>query len=142
MPKLKRHTSFFKNGHTWRLGNKKHHPTEPAVVFNSPTGRRREWWLRDKRHRVDGPAYLSEVFDLTNNQWVTETEIWCFKGYLHRADGPALIIDDLEEYWYMGAQFPHLEWLIYAQGVKQFPEELIGRDQPKLNLHPFETRYG
>ena len=142
MPKLKCHKNLWNNGHTWRLGNKVHHPTKPAVVNDTPTHRTEEWWLRGLRHRRDGPAYLDKRFDLYSNTWHIEIKIWFFKGWIHSAQGPAITFDDgTQEYWYMGAQLPELEWMVYAHGFAQFPDEKTGRDQFERNLRPFENRH-
>lgn len=134
---------FMDQGHTWRLGNKKHHPDKPAVITLDRTDYAEEWWLRGKRHRAfGGPAYLSKRFNLYHNRWEIEVQMWYFKGMLHCTTGPAVIIGDLEEYWYMGAQFTELEWMMYAQGMSPFPKDLEMRDQLELNNHPVETMHG
>jgi len=53
----------------------------------------KEYWQNGKRHRVDGPAMITENGD----------EFWFFEGMLHRKDGPAVrYADGRLEYWNHG----------------------------------------
>lgn len=113
--------------HEWRLKNQLHHPHKPAYVFWDPTGKVycQEWYLRGRFHRYHGgPAAQARLLDNT------EISIWARKGLIHRTDGAAMIINGVETFWYQGACLPQLEWMMYADKLAPFPEDLVGRDQP------------
>lgn len=143
MTQLKRHSCIGHNRYIWKLGKKIHHPSEPAIVEHiSDTRTSFEWYRYNNRHRVDGPAYQIVEYDLENNAWKSINEMWFFKGWLHSDSGPAVKTDHITEYWYMGTELNELQWMVYAQGLDQFPIEKIGADQPARNQHPIETMYG
>jgi hypothetical protein len=50
----------------------------------------KEWYLKGKRHRTDGPAIER-----------TNTKQWYLKGKLHRTDGHAIEWADGRKYWYL-----------------------------------------
>jgi hypothetical protein len=54
----------------------------------------KEWLLRGKLHREDGPA--REDADGTKN--------WCLNGKLHRIDGPAVEWDDRPNEWFLNGK--------------------------------------
>jgi hypothetical protein len=54
----------------------------------------KEWLLRGKLHREDGPA--REDADGTKN--------WCLNGKLHRIDGPAVEWDDRPSEWFLNGK--------------------------------------
>lgn len=49
------------------------------------------WWLKGKRHRLDGPAC----------EWINGTKIWCVNGKRHRLDGPAYEWADGRKEWFV-----------------------------------------
>lgn len=69
----------------------------------------RKWYQDDQLHRIDGPAYISKIF-----------QSWWQYGLRHRLDGPAIE-------WTYGRQ----EW--YLDGVRlsksEFKNQII-----KLNI--------
>lgn len=73
----------------------------------------------NKRHRITGPAYINELYDI--EIWYKDGEmhreggpayrhknnfVWFFEGKLHRLDGPA--VNELagpKQYWINGIKF-------------------------------------
>ena len=49
------------------------------------------WWLNDKLHREDGPAYES----------ANGNKFWYLNDKLHREDGPAIEYADGSKSWYL-----------------------------------------
>ena len=49
------------------------------------------WWLNDKLHREDGPAYESANGD----------KFWYLNDKLHREDGPAIEWANGDKEWYL-----------------------------------------
>lgn len=83
------------NGATkWYLKDKLHRVDGPAATF--PDGRE-EWYLNGQLHRVGGPAVVLPYSDT-----IGVAESWHEHGKLHREDGPALIVGDAEEWWFKG----------------------------------------
>lgn len=54
----------------------------------------KQWWLHDKRHREDGPAY----------EHPNGTKQWWLHGKLHRVNGPAVEWPDGSKRWYLNGQ--------------------------------------
>ena len=69
---------YYEDRTEWRLKNKLHHPTEPAIVWKNGTV---EHYRYGKLHRVGGPA----IIDQHGNQE------YHYEGKRHRDDGPAVI---------------------------------------------------
>ena len=82
-PKMKVLPSGLKE---WRLRGKLHRIDGPAVEWSNGI---KEWWLNGKRHRTDGPAI----------EWTDGTKGWYLNGNLHRTDGPALERADGSKAW-------------------------------------------
>ena len=85
----------------------------------------KEWWLNDKLHREDGPA-----FESTNGN-----KEWHLHGHHHREDGPAIERADGYKEWYLNDKNhredgPAVEW---ADGDKEWwlhgepvhPEQIV-----------------
>ena len=53
------------------------------------------WFLKDNRHRVDGPAI----------EWASGTKEWYLNGKRHREDGPAIEYTDGDESWYLKGEY-------------------------------------
>ena len=51
----------------------------------------KEWWVDDKRHRVDGPAV----------EWSNGSKHWYVDGKRHRVDGPAIEYKSGDKSWYV-----------------------------------------
>jgi hypothetical protein len=80
-------------------------------IAEHPNGSK-EWFLNDKRHRVDGPA----IEDADGSKY------WYLNDKYHREDGPAVECADGEKQWYLNGQLhrvdgPAVEW---ADGSKQW----------------------
>jgi hypothetical protein len=78
------------------------------------------WWLNDKQHREDGPAY----------EYANGTKSWFLYGLLHREDGPAIeFADGSKEWWVNGQQLTEQEF--NARKVKELTvaeiEKLLGQ---------------
>lgn len=77
---------------------KRHRLSGPAYV--SELYNVSEWYKEGKRHRVGGPAYVH------NN-----TMIWYYEGELHRLDGPAVIeYAGPKQYWIHGQRYSPKEY--------------------------------
>ena len=81
----------------------------------------KEWYLNGKRHREDGPAYISES---GNKQWY-------LNGKLHREDGPAAEWEDGTKQWFLNdKQYSEKEFLKQTQPAKELTiaeiEALLG----------------
>ena len=61
----------------WYLKGKRHREDGPAIEYSNGD---KEWWENDKLHREDGPAIEHSNGD----------KDWYFNGKLHREDGPAI----------------------------------------------------
>jgi hypothetical protein len=62
----------------------------------------KEWWLRGRRHRTDGPA----IDDADGSKQ------WFVNGELHRTDGPAIEWSDGGKEWCLNNEiFSFNEWL-------------------------------
>ena len=62
----------------------------------------KEWWLKGKRHRVDGPA-----IEHTNG-----AKAWWLNGKRHRVDGPAIERHNgTKEWWLNGYHHEFDDWL-------------------------------
>ncbi len=72
----------------WYLNDKRHRVDGPAVEWADGS---KEWYLNDKRHRVDGPAV----------EWTSGSKYWYLDGKLHRVDGPAIEWTSGSKYWYL-----------------------------------------
>jgi len=70
----------------WWLNDKRHRIDGPAIIH---TDGYRAWWINDKRHRIDGPAII----------WADGRQAWCINGEYHREDGPAVIYG--YQIWYL-----------------------------------------
>ena len=70
---------------------KRHRVDGPAFISD---GGKREWRQNDILHRDDGPAI----------EWDNGNQVWYQNGLRHRTDGPAMIIDG-DRFWY---QYDHL----------------------------------
>jgi len=101
----------------WRVGDKRHRIDGPAYVQYHPDGTvEYEAWLVDgKPHRIDGPAHVWYHSDGT-----VEHETWVVDGKLHRTDGPAAV-------WYHPDGTVEDEaWWVDGEGVDG-PAPVLGR---------------
>ena len=64
-----------------------------------------EWLLNGRRHRVDGPAFITphdiwwnRESGLFTTNWRKE---WWLNGKLHRTDGPAIEYFNGDSVWYL-----------------------------------------
>jgi len=82
----------------WYLNDKRHRTDGPAYIGADGY---RVWYLNDKRHRTDGPAYIQ----------ANGTQGWYLNGKLHREDGPAVIRTNGGQGWYLNGQvYTEQEW--------------------------------
>jgi hypothetical protein len=87
----------------------------------------REWYLNDKLHREDGPA-----FECSNGG-----KIWYLNGKIHREDGPAAEWMSGGKEWYLNGERhredgPASKWanenkLWFLNGIKLTEEEFLQR---------------
>jgi hypothetical protein len=54
----------------------------------------KEWLLKGKRHREDGPAV----------EYANSYKAWYLNGKLHREDGPAVEYANGNKYWYLNSE--------------------------------------
>jgi len=89
--------------------------SKPDIVYLNAEGKRHriygpayisqkydieEWWKDGKRHRDDGPAYRHK-----------DNKVWFFEGVLHRLDGPAVHEGGgPKQYWIMGERMSEKEY--------------------------------
>jgi hypothetical protein len=58
------------------------------------------WYVEDKRHRLDGPAY----------EGADGSKYWCVDDKLHRLDGPAIErADGTKQWWVYGKKIDEKE---------------------------------
>ena len=57
------------------------------IVYTSGT---KEWWVGNKRHRLDGPAFITKTM-----------KHWFVNGKKHRLDGPAIEWANGARQWYI-----------------------------------------
>jgi len=91
-------TKIFKNGEKhWYKRGKLHRDNDlPAIISNDC----QVWFKNSKRHREnDQPAII----------WGEGTKEWYQNDKRHRENGPAIISDDLEEYWIKGKRIKTIE---------------------------------
>ncbi len=95
----------------WYHNNLLHCEDGPAIEWKAPSTHhhgRREYWQNGKRHRVDGPALITEDGD----------EFWFLNGDAHRKNGPAIVyINDDCEYWVDGNRLSPDEFYNYSVGT-------------------------
>ena len=63
------------------------------------------WWLNDKLHREDGPAY----------EGASGNKSWYLNGKIHREDGPAIERASGNKFWWLNDKLhredgPAMEW--------------------------------
>ena len=76
---------------TWRLRGCRgmiHRAHGPAIIRSNGD---EEYYLNGKRHRENGPAWISSI---------AKTETWFWHGKIHRENGPAEIVKNFKEVWY------------------------------------------
>jgi hypothetical protein len=83
----------------WWLNNKRHREDGPAFIGADGT---QAWWLNDKRHRTDGPAIIRPNGVLS----------WCLNNKLHREDGPAVIGNGYQAWYLNDKEYTEQEWKI------------------------------
>jgi len=67
------------------------------------------WYLNNKLHRTDGPAYV----------WAHGAKGWYLNHMLHRTDGPAYVDADGRKFWYLNDdQLSKAEWEQEVQKMK------------------------
>jgi hypothetical protein len=91
----------------------------------------KEWYLKGKRHREDGPAlehwngsklwYLNGKLHRLNGpaiEWSNESKEWWVKGKRHRLDGPAIEREDGTKEWYVNGERHRIDGpaIEYAHG--------------------------
>jgi len=81
-----------------------------------------QWFLNDKYHREDGPAY-QEWYD--NGQKYQEE--WYLNGQLHRKDGPAI------QLWFSNGLKCSEDW--YFNGVELSEQEFKLRTDPEYKKY-------
>ena len=59
-----------------------------------------EWWLKDKRHREDGPA----VYETAKDKFADGYKSWWLNGEPHREDGPAVEEADGSKQWWLNGK--------------------------------------
>ena len=95
-----------------KFENFKEEPKVKIEYYDNGQKKSENWFLNDKLHREDGPAY---------QQWYEngqkDNEGWYLNGKIHREDGPAY------QYWYENGQMKYEEW--YLNGNKYSREEWI-----------------
>jgi len=89
----------------WYLNNKLHRTDGPAYIY----GDFHEWYLNGKRHRTDGPAVIAVKY-----------QIWYLNGKFHRTDGPAFISGEYQEWHLNGNRYEFNEWV---NNIDATPEE-------------------
>ena len=57
----------------------------------------KHWYLNDKRHRVDGPAW----------ERADGSKQWWLNGQRHRTDGPAVEDADGSKQWWLNSEFSY-----------------------------------
>jgi hypothetical protein len=72
----------------WYLNDKLHREDGPAFEGSDGT---KSWYLNGKRHREDGPAI----------EWSSGTKFWYLNGKYHREDGPAIEWSDGTKSWWL-----------------------------------------
>jgi hypothetical protein len=72
----------------------------------------KEWYLDDKLHRTDGPAY----------EGADGTKSWYLDGKCHRTDGPAIEGADGSKYWYVDGKRHRVDGpaIEFADGSKRW----------------------
>ena len=93
----------------WLLKGKYHRLDGPAIEY--PDGSK-FWFVKGKNHRLDGPAV----------EYADGSKYWFVKGKQHRLDGPAIEYSDGSKYWYVEDKRhrldgPACEW---ADGSKEW----------------------
>jgi len=92
----------------------------------------KSWYLNDKLHRIDGPAYEgadgSKIWYHDNKlhrvdgpavDWADGSKEWWLDGKLHRTNGPAVEYADGTKEWYLDdTKLTHSQW---KQAVKPKP---------------------
>jgi len=75
----------------------------------------KEWFLDDKRHRVDGPAYED----------ASGSKEWYLHGKRHRVDGPAIEYAYGGKHWYLdGKELTESQWI---EAVKPKVASCVGK---------------
>lgn len=86
-------------GKQWYVNDKRHRIDGPAVEWTGT----KEWWFNGVMHRDDGPAYESVHGEST---YKTGVKIWVCMGQIHRLDGPAIErLDGTKKYFIYDVEY-------------------------------------
>ena len=108
----------------WYLNDKLHREDGPAYEHSNGV---RSWYLNGKLHREGGPAVESPN---GNKEWLRN-------GKLHREDGPAIERNDRIVMWYLDSAYLGKN----AEGFWGLWEKLTPEQQNNLNLHTWLAKY-
>jgi len=96
----------------WFLDDKRHRVDGPAYEDASGS---KEWYLHGKRHRVDGPAI----------EYAYGGKHWYLDGKRHRVDGPAIEYAYGSKEWYLDdKQLTEAQWI---EAVKPKVASCVGK---------------
>ena len=121
------------------VNGKLHREDGPAFEMYTDDSERTEWWFNGVKHREDGPAYQSYTDDLEISEWWANGKLhrdgnqpavcksymngevyrevyeWWVNGKRHREYGPALIVNEQEEFYLEDVEYTREQFFLLIE---------------------------